>query len=431
PAKEHCRQVAQRLGATQGVIYLKGFNTPMKGQADTELPFYQDPNFYYLAGAAEPGLTFTFDIATNRGTLWVPKMHDDEVIWVGEQESLAELRAKYPVDEVEFSHGITDCISTYKSTTIFTMDYENGQELAAFQSAVDKTKLKPCIEESRMFKTPEEITIMRKANDISSHAHANLMRFAEPGMNERELYAKFTFECARRGGISQAYGGIVGRGTNAAILHYTKNDADLRNLHDVVLVDAGCEYQGYASDITRVFPVGKKFTPEARAIYSLVLKMQKTALHHISPGVQWEDLHREAMQVCAQGLLELGILQGDLADIIAHHIPAVFFPHGLGHSIGLDVHDVAGYPEGVGRIPEPGIRYLRMRRRLEPGMVVTVEPGCYFVGPLIAEALQNPDQAQFINQEVLDRYMSVGGVRIEDSVVVTKFGHDNLTTAPK
>ncbi|KAJ1959725.1 hypothetical protein IWQ62_004502, partial [Dispira parvispora] len=234
-----------------------------------------------------------------------------------------------------------------------------------------------------------------------------------------------------RGGVHQAYGGIVGRGTNAAILHYTKNDAEINRNSDVVLVDAGCEYRDYASDITRVFPVGLKFTEEARAIYQLVLDMQKGALNAIKVGVEWEDIHRLANRICGQGLIDLGILRGSLQDVLDRQLPAVFFPHGLGHSIGLDVHDVAGYPEGVPRISEPGLRNLRMRRKLQAGMVVTVEPGCYFVSALLRQALADPEQAPWIDQAVLEKYIPVGGVRIEDSVVVLENGIDNLTTAPK
>ncbi|KAJ1656569.1 hypothetical protein IWQ61_003881 [Dispira simplex] len=431
PAKTHCRKVVDHLGVTEGVIYLKGYSTPSKGTSDVELPFYQDPNFYYLTGAAEPDLEFVYDITRQHAILFVPKLPQDEIIWVGEQESLENLTAKYPVDEVRYSEDLEPVLGALRPLHIYLVDGAPCRLLGVLENVTDRRVLKQCLEEARLIKTPEEIALMRQANDISSLGHRALVEMVHVGSSENELYARFVYECAKRGGIHQAYGGIVGRGTNAAILHYTRNDTEITRSSDVVLVDAGCEYRGYASDITRVFPVGLKFTEEARAIYQLVLDMQKAALNAIRVGVEWEDIHRLANRMCGQGLIDLGILRGSLQDVLDRQLPAVFFPHGLGHSIGLDVHDVAGYPEGVSRIPEPGLRYLRMRRKLQAGMVVTVEPGCYFVPALLRQALANPEQEPWIDQAVLEKYMAVGGVRIEDCVVVLENGIDNLTTAPK
>lgn len=194
-----------------------------------------------------------------------------------------------------------------------------------------------------------------------------------------------------------------------------------------MLVDAGCDFRYYAADITRTFPVGGKFTPEGQAIYSLVLKMQKAVFAELKEGVEWEAMHRLAMKVAAHGLVEMGVLQGSPEEALKAGAVAVFFPHGLGHSIGLDVHDVGGYPEGVERIQEPGIRYLRMRRKLVAGMVVTVEPGIYFSPPIIESARSDASLQPFINFAVADSLVPVGGVRIEDSVVITANGYENLT----
>lgn len=225
----------------------------------------------------------------------------------------------------------------------------------------------------------------------------------------------------------------MGAGTNGAILHYHQNTSDIRCQGELILVDAGCDFRYYASDITRTFPVGGKFTAEGRGIYELVLLMQKTVLRALKPGVLWEDMHRLAVRVAAQGLIKLGVLyDNDLEEILASGAVAVFFPHGLGHSIGLDVHDVGGYPKGVPRIQEPGIRYLRMRRQLVPGMVLTVEPGIYFSRYIIQEAKRtDPGLAKFINFDVAEKLVAVGGVRIEDSVVITSDGHENLTPLVK
>ncbi|KAJ9066790.1 hypothetical protein DSO57_1006080 [Entomophthora muscae] len=268
---------------------------------------------------------------------------------------------------------------------------------------------------------------MREANRISCEAHVLLMKKAIVGMNERELYAEFAYHCQKNGSSGLGYIPIVGSGKNGAILHYQKNSSDITRKGELVLVDAGCDFRYYAADITRTFPVGGKFTPEGQSIYSLVLKMQNAVFAELKEGVEWEDMHRLAMRVASHGLVELGILQGSPEDALKAGAVAVFFPHGLGHSIGLDVHDVGGYPEGVDRIQEPGICYLRMRRKLVAGMVVTVEPGIYFSPPIIELARNDAAVNPFINFSTVDSLIHVGGVRIEDSVVITANGYENLT----
>lgn len=257
------------------------------------------------------------------------------------------------------------------------------------------------------------------------------MKASHVGSSEAQLHALFLYESARQGAFFQAYYPIVGVGKNAATLHYNKNNAPLLDANQLVLVDAGCEVDCYASDITRVFPVGGKFSPEARVIYSIVLDMQKACFEHCKAGVAWEKIHRVAMEVACDGLMEAGILVGDKQEIMQHHVVAAFFPHGVGHMLGLDVHDVGGYPEGTERISEPGIRYLRMRRDLKAGFIVTVEPGVYFCDFLIDPVLNDPVAGKCINKDMLNKYKPVGGVRIEDNILITQDGYVNLTTVPK
>ncbi|KAJ2101344.1 hypothetical protein IW146_009348 [Coemansia sp. RSA 922] len=202
----------------------------------------------------------------------------------------------------------------------------------------------------------------------------------------------------------------------------------LDNANDVVLVDAGGTYGNYASDITRTWPVGPRFTDNAREIYAIVLDMQKTVIDACAPRKQWEDMHALAQRVAAEGLLRLGMLTGDLESILANDVVGYFMPHGIGHLIGIDTHDVGGYPPGTERINRPGLRYLRARREMLPRMVFTVEPGLYFVDAILAEAKATPAVAQHINFDVVKSYHSVGGVRIEDNIVITESGNDNLTS---
>lgn len=244
-------------------------------------------------------------------------------------------------------------------------------------------------------------------------------------------------------------------GKNAATLHYGKNKSPLTNATDLILVDAGAEYNYYASDITRTFPVGGKFTPEAATIYNLVLEMQKACFAECKAGTPWERIHEIALNVACEGLLKIGILNGDKQELLDKGVVAAFFPHGskclfffsfvlfypkvlinifhllVGHMLGLDVHDVGGYPKGTEHINKPGYRYLRMRRTLAAGNVVTVEPGIYFCDFIINPVVQSPETSKYVNLEMLNRYKSVGGVRIEDNIVITEDGFVNLTTVPK
>jgi Xaa-Pro dipeptidase len=250
-------------------------------------------------------------------------------------------------------------------------------------------------------------------------------------MNERELHALFAYTCHRQGSSGLGYNPIVGAGKNSAILHYGDNNSEIEKNGDLILVDAGCDYRFYASDITRCYPVGGKFTEDSKNLYNAVLEMQEVVLAALKDGVKWEDMHYLAMDIAAKHLVKLGICNGTPEELVKNNVVAVFFPHGLGHSIGLDVHDVGGYPKGTERIDVPGVRYLRMRRTLAEGNVVTVEPGIYFAEPLIDFARNDPVVSKYLNNDVIDRFIKIGGVRIEDDVVITKDGHRNLTTVPK
>lgn len=197
------------------------------------------------------------------------------------------------------------------------------------------------------------------------------------------------------------------------------------------LFDMGGEYYCFASDITCSFPANGKFTEDQKAIYEAVLKSCRTVMSTMKPGVWWPDMHRLADRIHLEELTRIGLLSGSVDAMLQVHLGAVFMPHGLGHFLGLDVHDVGGYPEGVERIDEPGLRSLRTARHLEPGMVLTVEPGIYFIDHLLDQALADPAQACFFNHEVLQRFRNFGGVRIEEDVVVTNSGMELLTCVPR
>lgn len=383
------------------------------------------------AGVTEADFHVVVSLSTGKITLIAPDIIPDHVMWMGLPDTPEQLLTKYDVDEVVYANKLGDVLEKENPDKIYTLAICDISSLQQnFQSKVDKESLQTAIQEARMYKAKWEVELMRKANKISSDAHIKLMKESKAGLNEQQLHALFLYESARFGAFFQSYNPIVAAGVNAATLHYGKNNARVTK-DQFVLVDAGAELNCYASDITRTFPAGGKFSQEQRDIYEIVLEMQKQSFELCKPGYEWEDIHRHALRVACRGLIKLGILKGDEDELIANHIPASLFPHGLGHSIGIDVHDVGGYPAGVQKINEPGIRNLRMRRKLEAGMAVTVEPGIYFCDFIIDPLLKNEATSKYFDIEKLNQYKKVGGVRIEDDIVITETGFDNLTTVPK
>ncbi|MEC8427895.1 MAG: aminopeptidase P N-terminal domain-containing protein, partial [Pseudomonadota bacterium] len=256
------------------------------------------------------------------------------------------------------------------------------------------------LHDMRLYKSAAEIRIMREAGEISARAHARAMKFCQPGAHEYQLEAEILHEFAMSGARFAAYSTIVGGGDNACVLHYIDNNEKLKN-GDLVLIDAGCELNHYAADITRTFPVGGKFSAEQRALYELTLKAQEAALVEIKPGNHWNDPHEASVRVITEGLLELGLLRGELDELIENEDYKEFYMHRIGHWLGMDVHDVGDYKVGG------------EWRVLEAGMCMTVEPGIYVA----------PD-----NLNVEQKWRGIG-IRIEDDVLITKDGCEILTAA--
>jgi len=342
----------------------------------------------------------------------------------------------------------SEVLKQLPTKTIHTLPgYPLPKESETEFTSSDKHLLTAC-QRARLTKTAVEIDLIQMANDISSKAHEGVMRALGGGdlKTEYEASAIFSYHCARKGAKALAYEVIAASGTSAGTLHYIKNKSSFPSTGNgsLLLLDAGCEYNNYASDITRTFPIGNggKFTPEAKDIYRLVEEMQDAAYSRIKPGASWDTIHLVMHQRVATGLLKLGIFrsphasiagetaQGErqkdfdevqddaregreknklIQDIIDSGVTMAFFPHGLGHNLGLDVHDSPLLKQGTPN-ESPLLKYLRYRGNLEEGMVITVEPGVYF-NPFLLKPHQD---SPFIDHEVLKKYMPVGGVRIED-----------------
>eukprot|EP01106_Pelomyxa_sp_JSP_P004721 TRINITY_DN1750_c0_g1_i1.p1 TRINITY_DN1750_c0_g1~~TRINITY_DN1750_c0_g1_i1.p1 ORF type:complete len:270 (+),score=78.48 TRINITY_DN1750_c0_g1_i1:34-843(+) len=250
-------------------------------------------------------------------------------------------------------------------------------------------------------------------------------------MMEYELESLFLHHAYSRFGCRHSgYTPICGSGPNSAVLHYghagAPNDRQMLD-GDLVLVDMGAEYHCYDGDVTCTFPVNGKFTPDQRDVYESVLAAMRAVEAAMKPGILWPDMHKLANRVICEQLKEKGFLTGDVDAMLKAHIGALFMPHGLGHLLGLDTHDVGGYPKGTKRSTDPGICRLRCARVLKPGMILTVEPGIYFNSFLLEPAFANPAQAPFLVKEKLTKFLGFGGVRIEDDVLVTETGADVLS----
>ncbi|HEY5718079.1 MAG TPA: Xaa-Pro aminopeptidase [Motiliproteus sp.] len=384
---------------------------------DAEYPFRQDSDFLYLCGFPEPEAWLVLHRGATRNDelLFVLPRDPDKEVWNGYRagpEGAVErygLARAYPLEQLESEllKLLPGCQRIYypfgrsPSLDQQVLGWRNRSAHGAREAASVAQQLHnldPWLHEMRLFKSPAEQALMRHAGAVSAAAHVRAMQCCRPGMMEYQLEAEIQHQFAQAGCRFAAYGTIVGGGANGCILHYTDNRDTLRD-GDLVLIDAGCEAEGYAGDITRTFPVNGRFSEAQRELYQLVLDAQLAALAEIHPGASWNAPHERAVAVLTEGLLTLGLLQGELATLIADEAYRPFYMHRTGHWLGLDVHDVGDYKRND------------QWRTLQPGMVLTVEPGLYIA----------PD-----NQQVDARWRGIG-IRIEDDVLVTEHGHEVLT----
>lgn len=385
---------------------------------DSEYPYRQSSDFWYFTGFNEPESVLVLiksDDTHNHSVLFNRVRDLTAEIWFGRRLGQQAAPEKLGVDRALAFSEINDQL--YQLLNGLDVVYHAQGEYAYADeilfAALDKlrkgarqnlkapatiTDWRPAVHELRLFKSAEELEVMRRAGEISALAHTRAMQKCRSGMFEYQLEGEIHHEFSRHGARYPAYNTIVGGGENGCILHYTENESELRD-GDLVLIDAGCEFKGYAGDITRTFPVNGKFTPAQRAIYDIVLHSLDTALMLFRPGTSIQEVTGEVVRIMVSGLVDLGILQGDVNQLVAENAHRPFFMHGLSHWLGLDVHDVGAYGPERSRV-------------LEPGMVLTVEPGLYIA----------PDA------DVPAEYRGIG-IRIEDDIVITETGNENLTAS--
>ena len=384
---------------------------------DAHFPYRYDSYFYYLSGFREPEAVVVVVAGDSpRSILFCREKDTEREIWDGFRFGPEAAREAfgfdeaYPIGKLDevMPNLIGDQPAVYchlgaepewDARVVRWLNEVRGRARAGIVAPPTISDVHVLLDEMRLVKDASEIAVMRRAAEISSAAHRRAMHTARPGISEFAIEAELTHEFRRNGAQAHAYTPIVASGANACVLHYVENEDVLRE-GDLLLIDAGCELDGYASDITRTFPVNGHFSGPQRDVYEIVLAAQAAAIEQVRPGKRWIDPHDAAVKVLAQGFIDLGLLSGSLSDALEQETYKQFYMHRTGHWLGLDVHDAGAYKEDGDW------------RELAPGMVLTVEPGCYIrPAPGVPEAFTNI------------------GIRIEDDVVVTADGCDIITAA--
>ena len=426
----------------KGLVLLMGNELSPMNYPDNTYHFRQDSNFLYYIGVDLPGLTAIIDLDKKQTILFGRELTMDDIIWTGPQPSLTELAAKAGIKKVLPPSKIAGLIKKAKKSgraIHFLPPYrpENKIKLSEWLgvpirglSCISCIPLVQAIIDQALIKGKEEIKEMEKALAITADMHLTAMRTAKAGMTEAEVTGKVHGVAISAGG-NLAYPIILTVNGQTLHNHYHGN---VMKRGQLLLGDFGAETaMHYAGDITRTFPISKKFTKKQKDIYELVLEMEESSIAACKPGVLYKDVHLNAARILVNGMRDLGLMKGDTEEAVAAGAHALFFPHGLGHAIGLDVHDMedlgedlVGYTDEVKRNPQFGIRSLRFGRALEKGHVMTVEPGIYFIPELIAQWESKGKFKNFINYSKLEKYLDFGGIRIEDNVLIMGRGQKVL-----
>ncbi len=422
--------VLEKMRALGGGVAIIQTAPEVMRNADADYPYRHDSYFYYLTGFPEPEAMLVLVAgAQDQAILFCREKNEEREIWDGYRYGPAGAKerfgfdATFPISQIDselpklianapalfYGLGSSASLDGQMQGWLNAVRAKVRTGVAAPSAAYD---VRAIINEMRLVKDEHELAIMRRAADITAQAHARAMRTSKPGLREYHLEAELLHEFRRNGSQFPAYGSIVAAGANACVLHYRAGDAELRD-GDLVLIDAGCELDSYASDITRTFPVSGRFSGPQKTLYELVLAAQQAAIDATGPGRLFADGHQAALRVLAQGMLDTGLLDknqaGSLDDVIANGSYRQFYMHGTGHWLGMDVHDVGHYHDPAVSATE------KPYRALVPGMVLTIEPGIY-VRP--APGVPEP-------------YWNIG-IRIEDDAVITPDGCEIIThKAPK
>lgn len=432
------RQKLRKSLSTGLVLFLGNIDSPMNYPANI-YHFRQDSSFLYFYGLNEPGLAAIIDLDEGKDHLFGDDVTLDDIIWMGPQPSVKEKAKSAGIENTHPSSKLQEVISSaiqsgrkihylppYRAEKVLRLEALLGIPAAEIKSNASTELIKGVVS-LRAIKDEHEIKEIEKAVDIAWEMHTTAMKMAKPGVYEREIAGRIE-------GISLSHGGPVSfpviLSINGQTLHNHYHGNMLKEGR-MLVCDAGTETEmSYSSDLTRTVPVGGKFSQRQKEIYEIVLKANVEAIKAIKPGVPYRDVHLLSARIIAEGLKNLGLMKGDTDKAVSEGAHALFFPHGLGHMMGLDVHDMedlgenyVGYDDEIKRSTQFGLAFLRLGRKLQEGFVLTVEPGIYFIPALIDKWKSENKLAEFINYDKVETYKDFGGIRIEDDVLVIKDGN--------
>ena len=441
-AKTHAaRREALRKSVPEGAILIMGNDEAPKNYVDNPYPFRQDSHFLYYAGVSQAGQALLIE-PDGREVLYGTPDHPDDVIWFGPHPTLGDHAASAGIADSVGIGELGDRLAVlreggadiqylppYRAERSFTLGRLLGVDPREVVSGTS-AELVSAVTAQRSIKEDAEIAEMEDALGVTAKMYRATMRSAEPGRTEAEI-AAIHRAAAAASDRQQAFTPIVT--VCGDVLHNHSYENTLEE-GDLLLVDSGAESPGfYASDITRTMPVTGKFTSQQRDIYEIVLAANQAAIDAAAPGVTNRELHLLAARTITEGLKDVGVMKGNIDRAVEAGAHALFFVHGLGHMIGLDVHDmedlgdIVGYDEGEKRSDQFGLAYLRLARKLEPGFVITIEPGIYFIAALFERWEGEGRHKGYIRYDKLEDYCGLGGVRIEDDVLITKEGNEVIT----
>ena len=427
--RAHREALGRRL--PEGLIVLAAAREVLRN-GDVHFRYRQASDFLYLTGVEEPGYALVLDPARGAEMLFVPELTQQHAVWMGHIPSLREAREAFGIRQVRHREDLPAVLKKWaRGKRAVHADPRAAGVARRVLGArrVRTSDLREALDELRIVKTPGEVAFLRRASAATAAGHLAAMRIARAGLTEYQVQAELEREFQRAGCPQLGYSSIVAGGSRSAVLHYHHNAARLGR-NDLLLIDAGAEYRGYTADVTRTFPVSGRFTGRQRDVYEVVLAAQERCIDQARAGRTSIELQVLAETVLAEGLRSLGLLRGGTDELVESEAVRVFFPHGIGHTLGLDVHDVQGGRKR--RLPKPRTGKLRFRARLEPGFVITIEPGVYFIAALLHDPEKRRRHRRRVDFDLAERFLDFGGVRIEDDVLVRAEGPpDNLTAVPK
>ncbi len=425
--RRHRLALMQRL--PDGLIVL-GAAPERFRNGDVHFAYRQSSDLLYLTGVSEPGCLLLLDPARGSETLFVPRLTQQHAVWLGHIPSAREARMRFGIRSVRYRDELAAVLQA-RAHRLVHVDAFAAHFVKRLRPGVrlQRRELRVALDEARLVKDAEELALLRRASAATAAGHLAAMRFARAGLYEYQVQAELERHFRHAGGTDLGYTSIVAAGRSSAVLHYRTNNARLRR-GELLLIDAGSEYRGYTADVTRTFPVSGRFSARQRDVYSIVLETQERCIDFARAGNTSVDLQRLAERCLAEGLRDLGLLRGSLDELTHSEAVRLFFPHGIGHTLGLDVHDTQGSP--TRQLRKTKAARIRFRARLDPGFVITIEPGIYFIAALLYDRALRRRHRSRIDFTKAERFLDFGGVRIEDDVVVRRKGPpENLTRVPK